>query len=440
MRILTVNTHEHGGGAEKVARDLTAGVKRQGWETVLAVGFKHSEASDVVAIPRSRDYRPRNPAAVVPSERPRIAAAYASGLEDIYFPGIWDLLELAGAPPDLVHIHNMHGGYFDLRVLPWLSHAVPTVLTLHDAWTLSGHCAHSFACERWRTGCGDCPDLTIYPPLQHDGSAANWARKRQLYRDSALHVVTPCHWLMGKVRDGILAEGMAEGRVIRQGTDLSVFHPGDRTEARRQLGLPADATILLFAANGIRANPWKDYAGLCAVLERLGDQLAGQRLMLVGLGEDSPPETIGMAEINFVPLERDPARVAAYFRAADLYLHMARAETSPNVITEALCCGTPVAATSVGGIGEQVNGLALPWMPRGHGVETATGVLVGLGEVDEMVEALRHLLADRVTLGRLGLNAAEDGRRRFDFRRTVAEYMDFYRFVAERFAARQQVA
>lgn len=440
MRILTVNTHEYGGGAEKVARDLMAGVRRQGWETVLAVGFGQPESSGAIAIPRSRDYCPRNPAAVVPSDRPRIAAAYASGLEDIYFPGTWDLLELAGAPPDLVHIHNMHGGYFDLRVLPWLSHAVPTVLTLHDAWTLSGHCAHSFACERWRTGCGDCPDLSIYPSLQHDGSAANWARKRQLYRDSALHVVTPCHWLMGKVRDGILADGMVEGRVIHQGADLSIFHPGDRAEARRQLGLPADATLLLFVANGIRANPWKDYAGLCALLERLGDRLAGRRLMMVGLGETSPPETIGAAEITFVPSERDPARVAAYFRAADLYVHMARAETFPNVIMEALCCGTPVAAASVGGVAEQVNGLALPWMPHGHCLETATGVLAGPGEVDALAEALRHLLDDRATLERLGRNAAEDGRRRFDFRRTVAEYMDFYRSVADNFAARRQVA
>ena len=32
------------------------------------------------------------------------------------------------------------------------------VITMHDAWLLSGHCAHSFNCERWITGCGDCPE------------------------------------------------------------------------------------------------------------------------------------------------------------------------------------------------------------------------------------------------------------------------------------------
>ena len=35
-----------------------------------------------------------------------------------------------------------------------------------DAWLLSGHCAHSFDCERWRTGCGECPDLGIEPAIR----------------------------------------------------------------------------------------------------------------------------------------------------------------------------------------------------------------------------------------------------------------------------------
>ncbi len=71
-------------------------------------------------------------------------------------------------PAQIVQCHNLHGGYFDLRALQWLSARVPTLLTLHDMWTLTGHCAHALGCDRWRTGCGRCPDLKLDPAIRAD--------------------------------------------------------------------------------------------------------------------------------------------------------------------------------------------------------------------------------------------------------------------------------
>src|SRR5262249_17124394 len=121
------------------------------------------------------------------------------GIENFRFPGTKRLLTLADKQPSILHLHNLHGGYFDLPILPWISQQVPTVVTLHDAWLLSGHCAHSFACEKWRTGCGECPDLTIYPEIRRDATRYNWQRKREIYSRSRLYVSTPSQWLMQKV-------------------------------------------------------------------------------------------------------------------------------------------------------------------------------------------------------------------------------------------------
>jgi hypothetical protein len=77
----------------------------------------------------------------------------------IYFAGT-KRLELADKP-DIVHCHNLHGEYFDLHALDWLSARVPVVITMHDAWLLSGHCVHSLGCGRWETGCGKCPDDSL---------------------------------------------------------------------------------------------------------------------------------------------------------------------------------------------------------------------------------------------------------------------------------------
>jgi len=131
---------------------------------------------------------------------------------------------------------------------------------LHDAWLLSGHCAHSFACQRWQTGCGACPDLNIPPAIQADGTAYNWSRKKSIYQRGRFHVATPCQWLMDKVQRSILAAGMVEARVIPYGVNLDIFRPGNPLTAREQLGLPAKASVIFFAANYVKTSYWKDFA------------------------------------------------------------------------------------------------------------------------------------------------------------------------------------
>src|SRR5207253_206964 len=110
-------------------------------------------------------------------------------------------------------------------------------------------------------------DLSIYPAIPRDATAANWCRKRDLLARSRLHVITPSQWLMDKVQDSIVHPAVASAHVIPNGVDLTIFRPAaDRAAARHELSLPQDATILLFAANGIRSNPFKDYPTLRAAL------------------------------------------------------------------------------------------------------------------------------------------------------------------------------
>ena len=78
------------------------------------------------------------------------------------FPGSHRVLDVTPAPPDILHCHNLHGEYFDLRILPELTRRLPVVLTLHDAWLLGGGCAHSVDCDRWRDDCGDCAQADLY--------------------------------------------------------------------------------------------------------------------------------------------------------------------------------------------------------------------------------------------------------------------------------------
>jgi glycosyltransferase involved in cell wall biosynthesis len=405
LRILQVNTFYSVGGAAQTARSLFERYRDRGHESWLAVGQDGSEDEHVVTIPQ--------PSAGGWRRAVGKAVEFQLGIEDFRFPGTWQLLDLIPRTPDILHIHNLHGGYFDLRAVAHYSRRVPTVLTLHDAWLLSGHCAHSLDCERWRIGCGHCPDLTLDPPVKRDATAYNWRRKQQIFQASTLHVASPSRWLMDKAGASMLATGTKDARVLPNGVDLSVFRPADKQAVRATLGLPRGAKIVLFAGHALETNMWKDLATVRSAVALTSAQLGDQALVFVALGQDGGRSEGRQPEIRFVPYQSDPSVVASYYQAADVYMHAALADTFPYTVIEALACGTPVVGTAVGGIPEQVD-------------DGETGFLVGGGDADALASRTAQLLADRELLLRMSARAAEVARQRFDIERQVDDYLDWY--------------
>jgi glycosyltransferase involved in cell wall biosynthesis len=341
---------------------------------------------------------------------PRRARHVLRGWEDFDFPGTAALLDTAPWKPDVLHMHNLHGGYFDLRCLPALTAAVPTLVTMHDAWLFTGHCAHALRGERWRSGCHSCPDLDVYPAIRRDATHLNWQRKLSIYARSRVWVATAGRWLAERVPESILAEAAQEVRVIPQGADLTVFRPGDRAAARRELRIDPDTFVALFAANFTRGNPFKDVATIERAVESLATQI-DRRALLLCVGERLPDRTVGNATLRFVPPVAPPERLVPYYRAADVYLHAAKAETFPNTVVEALACGTPVIGTAVGGVPEQID-------------EGVTGHLVPSGDSGAMAAAALSLAGDEPRITAMGRAAAEYARSALDFERTVDGYLD----------------
>ena len=430
--VLLVNTDEREGGAAQVAVNLLEAYGRLGWTPYLAAGRKATDDPRVRALTPEAGRGPWSGAWHRAADKV-VGLARAldrfRGLESFRYPASHRVLDIPPERPDVVHLHNLHGGYFDLRLLPVLSRRLPVVLTLHDAWMLSGHCAHSFGCERWESGCGACPDLTIYPAVEKDRTALNWKRKRGIYARSRLHVATPSAWLQGMVERSILRAGTVEMRVIANGVDLSTFHPGGSRGSREALGIPPEARVLLFVASGGAHNEFKDYALLRAAIVRVAAGSGRAPLVFLALGGDAPPERIEGGEIRHLPFLDRAEEVARVYRSADAYIHAARADTFPNTILEALACGTPVVATAVGGIPEQVRSLrgGPAWGGKAtYGDESATGFLVPPGDDEAFAEGVLRLLANSELRRRLSENAARDARERFDVLDQARAYISWY--------------
>jgi glycosyltransferase involved in cell wall biosynthesis len=445
VRILLVNTSDVAGGAEGSSRRLLDALQERGHNSWLAVGKKRSTHEKILRIPND-DYRSpwakliyksiasQNGESLAPhivsllriAAEPRRWIERQLGIEDFNYPGTPSLTKLIPKPSlDVVHLFNLHGDYFDLRQLPKLSRQVPTIFNPRDAWPLSGHCAHSFECNRWKIGCGHCPNLTIYPLAKRDATAYNWKRKKRIFSQSHLYVVTPSRWLMEKVEQSVLADAVVKSRVIPTGVDLSLFYPMDKKKIRAKFNLPLDSKIVLFAANSVQGNAWKDYKTARSAIELTMKRLTSQKIVFIALRDKQPSEHVGSSEIRFLPFVQDRNIIADYYRVADICLHVAKADTFPNTVLESLACGTPVIGTNIGGIPEQIKGFGNS-APNNYGIEKATGILVGLENVDELADAIINLLTDQPLRSHLSENAAKDCRQRFDFNQQVDRFIDWY--------------
>jgi len=422
LRILQVSASDIGGGAERVAADLHRAYLQRGLDAYLAVGSLRSSTQNAIEIPGAAPHVPLSFAGRVGTRARRVAADPASiidrarGLEDFNFAGTRGLLTLMPETPDVLHLHNLHGGYFDLRQLPRLSGTVPTAITVHDTWLISGHCAYAMDCDRWLTGCGTCPDITRPLAIPRDSSAANWRRKRDIYRRSRLFVAGPSRWVLEQAALSILAEATVEQFLIPNGIDTEVFRPGDRAAARKELGLDPDALIVMFTAGGERPNPFKDTASVMAAVPLVVQALPDRNVLFVALGAggSASPDP----HVVHVPFAKDPSRVARYLQACDVYAHMALAETFGLAIVEAQACGVPVVASAVGGVPETL-------------LHEETGILVPAQGVTELAAAITDLATDSVRRCAMGDKAARFACERFTLDAMVDGYLAMYESMLE---------
>jgi glycosyltransferase involved in cell wall biosynthesis len=218
---------------------------------------------------------------------------------------------------------------------------------------------------------------------------------------------------MKQVEQSMLAPAVVEARVIHNGVDLSVFQQADKQAARAALDLPQNLPILLFVGQGTHRNQFKDYATMENALRRFASRSDGQDVLFLCLGEEGTEKSFGKTRIRFVGYQKDLMKVAQFYQAADLYLHAARADTFPNVVLESLACGTPVVATAVGGIPEQIE-------------DGITGFLTPPADPEAMAARIEQILADSELRQGMGAKAAEDAHKRFSLDRQVEEHLVWF--------------
>lgn len=152
-------------------------------------------------------------------------------------------------------------------------------------------------------------------------------------------------------RDGIDGEKV---RVIRRGVQKELFSPGDQGEARHRLGLPLSRKIIIAVGRLVGVKGFDRLIETCRVLRDQGEDVL---CFILGDGElrgalEGQIKRHGLGEKVFLPGGQQQSRLADWYRSADLTVLTSWSEGVPNVLLETIACGTPFAATDVGGVSE----------------------------------------------------------------------------------------
>ena len=259
--------------------------------------------------------------------------------------------------PDVINVHNLHGaGWPPDLVAVCIRHA-PTVWTLHDMWSFTGRCAYAYDCRKFITGCdAGCPTPTEYPALSPGLITGAWRRRKKLFAMyPSVVAVCPSRWLAQEASQGFWKNHRVE--VIPNGLSLKVYRPIEKDLALRALGIETSAPVLLVTAQNLNERR-KGGRILAEALQRIQTR----PLTLITLGHGRiPVENDGIASCSLGFIDHERTRVLAY-NAADLFVHPAPVDNLPNVVMEAIACGTPVIGFAVGGVPDMVRTGQTGWL------------------------------------------------------------------------------
>lgn len=341
------------GSTGRIVYGISALARQRGWQTYHAY-------------PRSRNLLPARDGDLIISSVPvkflSTRAAWLTGLNGCFawFSTRRLLKQLDRLNPDVLHLHNLHDSYINLPMLfHWIkSRKIKVIWTLHDCWSFTGHCPHFTlsGCQRWKEGCGHCPQLGTYPALLRDTTAWLWRKKRQWFNGvEDLTIVTPSKWLADLVKESFLRDYPV--LVINNGIDLNTFRPLD-SDFREKHGFAPRG-----AAEPVPGKPrhlvlgvsfgWLHSKGL-DVFEDLSARL-GEDYRVVLVGTDAALDEHLPRNILSIHRTHDQRELAEIYAAADVFVNPTREDNFPTVNLEALACGTPVVTFATGGSPECID-------------------------------------------------------------------------------------
>ena len=238
--LIQINTTLNSGSTGRIAEQISLLAQEYGWKCYIAHGARYVNKSQIESIQIGTKFG-------------NVLHAFLGEFLGMHGFGSviatwWFLRKVKRIKPDVVHLHNIHGYYINIRLLfNFLAkEKIPVVWTLHDCWSFTGHCTHfeHGGCYKWRKECHDCSLLMAqYKSRIVDRSKENFLIKKSLYNKMDNMTIVPVsNWLAELVNQSILKRFHIQ--IIRNGIDLSIFSPSP-SDIKDKLGIGKNQKMIL---------------------------------------------------------------------------------------------------------------------------------------------------------------------------------------------------
>lgn len=398
MKILQINCIANSCSTGRIAEQIGELAQQEGWESYIAYGqYAYTSSSKLIRIANKFDLG-------IHFIETRLLDRHGLSSRLATKRLIKKVKEIN---PDIIHLHNIHGYYLNYPILCdyLISSGKPVVWTMHDCWALTGHCAYfdTANCERWKSGCFQCPLKSIYPKsIFADRSQKNYIQKTQWFTAlDNLTIVAVSGWLNDIVKQSILKEKRLE--LIHNGIDIKRFHPVENVD--NHYHFQGKKVLLGVVASWTVEKGFYDFISLS---KHISDEYC---IVMVGVN-DSMKKKLPHNIIGINKTENLETLSQLYSRALVL-LTLSHNDTFPTTNLEALACGTPVITYPTGGSPEAV--------------DDKTGFVVEAGDFDKVIEAIK--IIDTNGKAYYSQNCRTRALEYFDKDKQLAKYIELYKSI-----------
>lgn len=331
--------------------------------------------------------------------RKRLKRTFHTGLE-----GVDVTNHQAYDSADILHLHFIN----DLVAIHTLRKiSKPIVWTMRDMWPFTGGCHYSMDCDRYRVGCGACPQLGSTSQVDLSSLVI---KNKLLSLPRSTQIVGISNWLANCAKESKLFSDF-NIRVIPNNIDTTDFFCVDQRAARDVLGLPTNQKLILLGAQGI-THFYKGFDLLCEALAKLS--LDDVEIVVFGSASEDiskcwrfPTRLLGFLSDNI------SLRLA--YSAADVFVAPSRMDAFGKTLAESMACGTPVVSFDSTGPADIVDHMITGYKARPFVTESlAKGIEWVLSLDDSASTKLRAASRSRAVSC-------------FDSKVVAAQYLELYR-------------
>ncbi len=227
---------------------------------------------------------------------------------------------------DVIYIHWVLNGFLSLKNIEQLIKLnKPIIFFMHDMWTITGGCHHSFGCNKYMEHCHNCK--FFIQDKEKDLSYNEFKKKKKLFSTNKnVHFIAPSRWLFDCAKQSALTKGKPVFYIPNY-LDDKIFKPFEKKVAKQMLNFDKDEIVIAFGAVSIQS-PYKGWKYLQKALELLDEygSLKNVSILIFGSGYNKEVAEAIPFKTKFVGFLSNEYATNLMYNAADLFIAPSLAE------------------------------------------------------------------------------------------------------------------